>query len=78
MIVFGEAAGALAELPLSKPVVRAENMQQAVMRAAELAQSGDTILLSPACASMDQFKNYQDRGDQFENLVLALAGGAHE
>ena len=78
MIVFGEAAGALAELPLSKPVVRAENMQQAVMRAAELAQSGDTVLLSPACASMDQFKNYQDRGDQFAKLVLSLAGGAHE
>lgn len=78
LIVFGEAAGDLAALPLNRPAIRVENLQQAVIRAAELAQSGDTVLLSPACASMDQFRNYQDRGDQFASMVQSLVGGAHE
>lgn len=78
LIVFGEAAGDLAALPLNRPAIRVENLQQAVIRATELAQSGDTVLLSPACASMDQFRNYQDRGDQFASMVQSLVGGAHE
>jgi UDP-N-acetylmuramoylalanine--D-glutamate ligase len=78
MIVFGEAAGELADLPLLRPAIQVENLQQAVSRAAEIAQPGDTVLLSPACASMDQFKNYQDRGDQFADCVSSLPGGAHE
>ncbi|MFM7014469.1 MAG: UDP-N-acetylmuramoyl-L-alanine--D-glutamate ligase [Actinomycetota bacterium] len=45
-------------------------MQQAVRAAIELAQSGDTVLLAPACASMDQFRDYQDRGEQFAAAVL--------
>jgi len=75
VIVFGEAADELAKLPFARPALRVENLQQAVSKAAELAQSGDTVLLSPACASMDQFKNYQDRGDQFAALVNQMAGG---
>jgi len=38
-----------------------------------LAQSGESVLLSPACASLDQYKNYQDRGDKFIKSVMALA-----
>ncbi len=78
VIVYGEAAVELAELPLSRPAIRVENLQQALDKAVDLALTGDTVLLSPACASMDQFKNYQDRGDRFAAFVLSLAGGSHE
>jgi UDP-N-acetylmuramoylalanine--D-glutamate ligase len=50
----------------------ATSMQEAVSLAAQIASSGDTVLLSPACASLDQYKNYQDRGQQFAAAVLAL------
>lgn len=55
------------------PVYRAATMQQAVKIAAGLAQTGDCVLLSPACASIDQFKDYKDRGEQFSRAVLELA-----
>ncbi len=55
------------------PTYSASNMLQAVKIAAELAVAGDSVLLSPACASLDQFKDYKDRGDQFTRAVLALA-----
>jgi UDP-N-acetylmuramoylalanine--D-glutamate ligase len=54
------------------PIYSAENMTQAVQICASLASAGDSVLLSPACASLDQYKNYQDRGDQFVKAVLAL------
>jgi UDP-N-acetylmuramoylalanine--D-glutamate ligase len=55
------------------PIYRVHNMVQAVQTAASLAKEGDNVLLSPACASLDQYKNYQDRGNQFAQAVLALA-----
>jgi UDP-N-acetylmuramoylalanine--D-glutamate ligase len=43
-----------------------------VRAAAQDAEAGDTVLLSPACASFDQFRDFEDRGDQFRELVRAL------
>ena len=47
----------------------------AVKVAASDAQSGDTVLLSPACASFDQFKDFEARGDAFKAIVEALETG---
>lgn len=54
-------------------IVDARSMHEAISHAQRLAQRGDTVLLSPACASFDLFKNYEDRGDQFREEVLRLA-----
>src|SRR3569623_1037044 len=54
------------------PVVRAASMDDAVQRAHELAQPGDTVLLSPACASFDMFKGYDQRGDVYTAAVQRL------
>jgi UDP-N-acetylmuramoylalanine--D-glutamate ligase len=50
----------------------AGSMNEAVEAAYELAERGDTVLLSPCCASFDLFKNYEDRGDQFRECVRKL------
>jgi UDP-N-acetylmuramoylalanine--D-glutamate ligase len=47
-------------------------LDAAVREAAADAVSGDTVLLSPACASFDQFRDFEDRGEQFRELVGAL------
>ncbi|WP_459616963.1 UDP-N-acetylmuramoyl-L-alanine--D-glutamate ligase [Bordetella sp. 2513F-2] len=55
------------------PCVPAGDMREAVRRAADLAQPGDAVLLSPACASMDMFRNYPHRGQVFADEVTELA-----
>ena len=49
-------------------------MQKAVTKAFELAEKGDTVLLSPAAASFDQFDSYQHRGEMFMQAVKSLEG----
>jgi UDP-N-acetylmuramoylalanine--D-glutamate ligase len=50
----------------------ARSMQEAVSQAYDIAEKGDTVLLSPCCASFDLFKNYEDRGTQFKKYVRNL------
>ncbi len=54
------------------PVHYASDMETAVQQAANLGEKGDAVLLSPACASLDMFRNYEHRGDVFTQAVLAL------
>lgn len=72
-VLIGEAADAIAKaIGDVVPVKRATSMDDAVRAAAELARSGDGVLLSPACSSFDMFKDYKDRGDAFVRAVMAL------
>jgi UDP-N-acetylmuramoylalanine--D-glutamate ligase len=63
-------AGALGAV--DRPYVRAGDLPAAVARAAADAEPGDVVLLSPACASYDQFANFEERGDTFRRLVQEL------
>jgi UDP-N-acetylmuramoylalanine--D-glutamate ligase len=54
------------------PTHYANDMKEAVKIAAELASVGDNVLLSPACASLDQYKSYADRGNKFAEAVMGL------
>ncbi|MGH8271400.1 MAG: UDP-N-acetylmuramoyl-L-alanine--D-glutamate ligase [Gammaproteobacteria bacterium] len=56
------------------PVVRAAGMSDAVGMAAALAETGDQVVLAPACASLDMFRDYNERGDIFTRAVEALDG----
>jgi len=53
-------------------VAECETLERAVGAAAADAEAGDTVLLSPACASFDQFRDFEQRGDKFRELVGAL------
>jgi UDP-N-acetylmuramoylalanine--D-glutamate ligase len=53
-------------------VVHAETLENAVRKANAVAEPGDVVLLAPACASFDQFKNYEHRGQAFKEIVRGL------
>ncbi|MEI9920754.1 MAG: UDP-N-acetylmuramoyl-L-alanine--D-glutamate ligase [Bacteroidota bacterium] len=58
--------------PIVKEIKQTQSVKELVRMALESAKNGDVVLLSPACASFDLFKNYEDRGDQFRAAVLEL------
>lgn len=71
LISIGEARDAIHEQlgPHVQDAVQADTLTDAVHLAHLLAQSGDVVLLSPACSSFDMFDSFEDRGDQFKQLV---------
>ena len=75
VITFGQTAGKIAETARKagiETIVHAENVSDAVPKAYELSEKGDCILLSPACASWDQYKTFEQRGDIFIEAVHRL------
>jgi UDP-N-acetylmuramoylalanine--D-glutamate ligase len=73
VLLIGTAAEKIAsQLGDAVSVVHASTMERAVEMASERARPGDTVLLAPACASFDQFENYEHRGRVFKELVAKL------
>ena len=76
---IGEAGPHFADLlDGTVPVERSEMLCEAARRAAQAARPGDVVLLSPACASFDQFRDYEARGDAFRAIVDALVTAPNE
>jgi UDP-N-acetylmuramoylalanine--D-glutamate ligase len=72
---IGEAGPHFADiLAPAMHVERCEMLCEAVQRAMAAAKPGDVVLLSPACASFDQFKDYEARGETFRQIVAQLTG----
>jgi UDP-N-acetylmuramoylalanine--D-glutamate ligase len=77
VVAIGEAATEVAgAFAGQRPVVIAASMDEAVAAARRLAEPGDAIVLSPACASFDWYASYAERGDDFQRAVHALLGTA--
>ncbi len=73
-VVLGESASELtAVLEDLCPVLQAQNMDEAVVLASEQSRTGDRVLLSPACASLDMFADYMERGRAFTDAVQGLS-----
>lgn len=71
VIVLGEARSKIVNaLEKVKPIFEVNTMKEAVLKSFEIAQRGDTVLLSPACSSFDQYKDYVARGDDFKEWVF--------
>ncbi|TBU96633.1 UDP-N-acetylmuramoyl-L-alanine--D-glutamate ligase [Phytopseudomonas dryadis] len=74
VLLLGRDAGKLAAaLEGSVELIRVDSLDTAVTRAAQVTRAGDAVLLSPACASLDMFKNFEERGRLFAQAVEALA-----
>ncbi|MEE2000857.1 UDP-N-acetylmuramoyl-L-alanine--D-glutamate ligase [Alkalimonas sp. MEB108] len=71
LITFGQDGAAIAALKANSYQVK--DLSEAVRKAAELARPGDLVLLSPACASLDMFSNYQQRGELFAKAAKEVA-----
>ena len=75
LVALGQAADELAGVAHAHEiaVTTVASMEEAVAAAARVAQPGDAVLLAPACASFDLFRDYADRGDRFAALARAAA-----
>src|ERR1022692_4739476 len=69
---IGAAAAKIESQIKNAEVVHAETLENALRKASAVAQPGDVVLLAPACASFDQFKNYEHRGQVFKEIVRTL------
>lgn len=73
ILLIGEASKKInLELQGVCKIINSKTLENAVKKTVELAQKGESVILSPACASFDQFKNFEDRGDQFKSIVKSL------
>ena len=74
LIVMGRDGGNLAAISerLNIATFEVSSLEEAVEKGFEIASQGDTVLLSPACASLDMFENYEERGQRFEETVRQL------
>ncbi|WP_314060266.1 UDP-N-acetylmuramoyl-L-alanine--D-glutamate ligase [uncultured Vagococcus sp.] len=75
IILFGESQAKLKKAAEAAGITQirlVETLQEAVLRSWSLSQTGDSILLSPACASWDQFKNFESRGNTFKEAVKQI------
>ena len=74
IVLIGEDAGNIeSQLRGHAEMIRADSMDDAVKKSFELAESGDAVLLAPACASFDMFKSFEERGEVFKKSVLSSA-----
>lgn len=74
LMAFGEARGRIRDgMGGGVPVSVVATLEAAVLAARREASPGDVVLLSPACSSFDQFKDYKERGDRFQSLVRELS-----
>ena len=76
LLLIGEDAPVI-DLAISAALPRhhCSSLDEAIAKALSIAKPGDAVLLSPACASFDMFKHYEDRGDQFVVGVRRLVEG---
>ena len=73
-VLLGVDADAMARaLDGAVPLVRVDTLEAAVVAARNAAGPGDLVLLSPACASLDMFENFADRGERFAAAVMEFA-----
>ncbi len=75
IVTFGESGSEIASLA-GESVVEATDLADAFAKATDAAVAGDTVLLSPGCASFDEFGSYAARGDAFKDMVSRLQGAA--
>jgi UDP-N-acetylmuramoylalanine--D-glutamate ligase len=73
---IGAAAAKIESQIKGVEIVHAETLENALRKANAVAQAGDVVLLAPACASFDQFRNYEERGRVFKEIVRGLAAQA--
>jgi UDP-N-acetylmuramoylalanine--D-glutamate ligase len=73
---IGAAAAKIESQIKNVEIEHSETLENAIRKAHAIAEPGDVVLLAPACASFDQFKNYEQRGHVFKEIVQRLAGGS--
>ncbi len=73
-VLIGEDAAALAAVFTDSVTTHCDTLELAVEASARMAKPGDVVLLSPACASFDMFKNFSERGERFAQIVRDLIG----
>ena len=79
LVLTGFTADKIEQAVLNAPnyyrdftMVKVEDFRDAVIKTSEIAQSGDIVIMSPACTSFDRFKNFAERGKLFKEIVNSL------